>query len=76
MNLWEQLEICKFFWFSIFDDEFEISNDYEDYDSGYNSDVENSLNTSQIIYNHDAFISDPDSEAEVNEGIQKLIDNE
>ncbi len=62
------------------DNKIEIDNDYydsyEDNDSGYNSDVENYLHRPQRIYNPDDFISDHDSEAEPDEGVQEDIDSE
>ncbi len=69
-------KVENFFDFPFFDYETEIGNDYKDQDSGYNSDTENNLNMSQKIYNHGDFISEPDSEAEPDEGIKENLDNE
>ncbi len=47
--------------------------EYE-YENG--SDIENNFNISWRLYNPDDFISDPDLEAEPDEGIQENLDNE
>ncbi len=48
----------------------------KEYNSGNGFDIETNLNLSQRINIHDDFISDPDSEAEPDEGVQEDIDGE